>query len=238
MPGLALALVIGTTTVFATNAASAANASSDDTNYSNPSNSFAPAATAHPPLLEDPLVSSDNESVSNNTNSSNEEVDEINPADVQVNTADPTPAVSPKNISPESVVGEGAAPQPSNATNDDTGSQEPAPTDNDSSTQEPAPVSENTGKETDESSFYVFPVNKSGETYGSMSSCAQGQRAPDLTAAIGTEGQSGYIRRTEWERLPEPTTPEEAATYMEKLKTLPTEWTIPLYDQEALRNGE
>lgn len=40
----------------------------------------------------------------------------------------------------------------------------------------------------------TLPVTSHGETYGSLSTMSESEQHPDLVAAIGTEGQSGYVR--------------------------------------------
>lgn len=209
---LSLVLVIGTTTVFATNAANATDASSSDTNYSDPSNSVAPEATATIPV--------DNESDANNFNNSNEKVEETNPAAVPVGIADTTTTASPQNDSTKNSSESPAAEQPNSTTKDDTVSQTPAPANQDS------------GKGTNDNSSYVYPVNKNGETYGSS---AYGN--PDLILTYDTKFGNCYIRARD---IPgaNVSTPEEATAYMAYMKSLPTHIMVTLYDQDDNVIGE
>jgi len=77
-----------------------------------------------------------------------------------------------------------------------------------------------------------YPRNSKGETYGNNSLAQALGYEPDLVAALGTEGQSGYIRERD---IPgaDVSNPEEAAEYMEWRKTQPSIIMIPLYDQEG-----
>lgn len=43
----------------------------------------------------------------------------------------------------------------------------------------------------------ALPVNSRGETYGTLSAALETGKHPDLVAAMGTEGQSGYVRYEE-----------------------------------------
>jgi beta-lactamase regulating signal transducer with metallopeptidase domain len=82
-----------------------------------------------------------------------------------------------------------------------------------------------------------YPRNSKGETYGDDFMCQVMGYQPDLVAALGTEGQNGYIRESE---IPgeDVTTLEEAAEHMAYMSTLPPYIMIPLYDQEGNVIGE
>jgi hypothetical protein len=160
-------------------------------------------------VFENPLVLSDNEG--------------IPPSVAPAGTTETAPTASPQNGSTENGTDVAEPKQPSSTTNENN------------TDQELALASTDNGGETDDSSTFVFPVNKNGETYGSG---AHGGK-PDLIAAVGTEGQSGYIRERD-----EPgshiivNTPEDVAKYVEYMKTLPSVIMIPLYDQEGNVIGE
>lgn len=83
----------------------------------------------------------------------------------------------------------------------------------------------------------AYPRNSKGETYGNVFMQQALGCAPDLVAATGTAGQSGYIRESDSPGA-NVSTLEEAAEYMEWLKTQPTTIMIPLYDQEGNVIGE
>lgn len=75
-----------------------------------------------------------------------------------------------------------------------------------------------------------FPKNSLGETYGNGLMMNQVGRAPDLLAAIGTNGQRGYIRRTD-EHPDGLDTPEQVLAWQE---SLPADiMDIPLRDFEG-----
>lgn len=81
-----------------------------------------------------------------------------------------------------------------------------------------------------------YSVNSKGETYGSSLLTSVVGVKPDLEAAIGTEGQNGYIRErdTIWGKWKDSIrTPQDALRYMEYLDTQPSEYLIPLYDFEG-----
>ena len=82
-----------------------------------------------------------------------------------------------------------------------------------------------------------YPVNSRGETYGSETLAGIVGHGPDLIAAVGTEGESGYIRAADLNR-PEINTPEEAMAYMETILAGPSEKLIPLYDSEGVQIGQ
>jgi hypothetical protein len=68
-----------------------------------------------------------------------------------------------------------------------------------------------------------FPVNENGLTYGSG---GFGANNPDLILAIGIDGTTGYVLRTDLEGtgpLVRPNNPEEALRYMEELDRLAEE---------------
>lgn len=79
-----------------------------------------------------------------------------------------------------------------------------------------------------------YPVNRNGKTYGSILSKETTGYEPSLIAALGTEGQEGYVRREDLQG-PEIRTPEEAVAYMQ---TRPESYTIPLYDLQEKVIGE
>ena len=81
-----------------------------------------------------------------------------------------------------------------------------------------------------------YPTNSKGETYGSETLTPIVGHGPDLIAAVGTEGESGYIRATDLNR-PEINTPEEAMAYMKALLAGPSEKLIPLYNSEGEQIG-
>lgn len=88
-----------------------------------------------------------------------------------------------------------------------------------------------------------YARNSKGETYGSSALSELLGFEPDLSAAIGTEGQRGYIRETDnlWGQFNSKTpikSPEDALHYMEFLKTQPNEYMVPLYDSEGNVIGE
>lgn len=80
-----------------------------------------------------------------------------------------------------------------------------------------------------------YPVNSRGETYGSHMPEVYGC-SPDLIAALGTNGEEGYVRNSELNDSGYPGgvhSPEEALAYMEWLETQPATRYIPLYDCEG-----
>jgi hypothetical protein len=68
-----------------------------------------------------------------------------------------------------------------------------------------------------------FPTNANGMTYGSGLSPGRG---PDLVAAYGTHGQSGYVRRADL-NSPKPTALVTTGTFEEP-------HSIPLYAQDGV----
>jgi len=85
-----------------------------------------------------------------------------------------------------------------------------------------------------------YSRNSKGETYGIIGDDGKGGVKLDLLAAIGTEGQDGYIRLRDthggdWRDI---RNPEEALRYMESLEGKPEEYLIPLYDCEGNVIGE
>lgn len=88
-----------------------------------------------------------------------------------------------------------------------------------------------------------YARNSKGETYGSSALSELLGFEPDLSAAVGTEGQHGYIREEDslWGQFNSKTpikSPEDAMRYMEWLKTQPDEYMVPLYDSEGNVIGE
>ena len=60
--------------------------------------------------------------------------------------------------------------------------------------------------------------------------------SPDLILAMGTNGEEGYVRKSELDDSGYPggvNNPEEALAYMEWLETQPATRNIPLYDCEG-----
>jgi hypothetical protein len=77
----------------------------------------------------------------------------------------------------------------------------------------------------------VFPVNKNGETYGSLAKVNSPGQEPDLVMAIGVDGTRGYVKYVDLNGK-QPRTPEEAiALQNSRLKEGPK--TIPLYDVDG-----
>lgn len=79
-----------------------------------------------------------------------------------------------------------------------------------------------------------YPRNSRGETYGNHFMAQELGYEADLQAAVGTEGQEGYVRRED-RQGPKIRTPEEAVAYM---KSRPDSWKIPLYDFQGNVIGE
>lgn len=78
-----------------------------------------------------------------------------------------------------------------------------------------------------------YPRNSSGETYGPEGGGIYGLaaavgEAPALTAAVGTNGEHGYIRRSDESSLPHDLPADQC----------PHTFTIPLYDCEGTVIGE
>lgn len=66
---------------------------------------------------------------------------------------------------------------------------------------------------------YEYPINENGQTYGlDWMGDNYEEHAPDLIAAIGVNGKSGYVKRTDLEdgEGANVNTPEEAVAYMER----------------------
>ena len=72
-----------------------------------------------------------------------------------------------------------------------------------------------------------YPKNSNGESYGATTLAGYVGYSPDLVSARGTQGESGYIRDSEIETLPD--LPEQDC---------PHEFMIPLYDSEGVVIGE
>lgn len=73
-----------------------------------------------------------------------------------------------------------------------------------------------------------YSINKYGETYGSAMYAQILNEEPDLILAVGTNGETGYVRSSDLN--PEFTSPETAAEYTE---SLPQTYTIPLYKSDG-----
>ena len=71
------------------------------------------------------------------------------------------------------------------------------------------------------------PRNSTGESYGPSSLANYVGYNPDLTAALGTRGEAGYVRDADSAALP--SLPAE---------TCPHEFMVPLYDSEGTVIGE
>lgn len=198
---LAIALVIGTTAAFATNAASAEE--------------------------EHPANASELSSQSVTPEKGEETPPVAEPAD----TADKDTAGSP-----QSDLLEGSA-QPSSTTDKGDRTQEPALSEEGTDAHTSTSESEDSGVKADDGTYVAYPVNQNGETYGNDLMAQNLGYEPDLMAAIGTEGQEGYVREEDFPGA-DVTTPEKAVAYMEHLKSLPSPHTIPLYDQEGDVIGE
>lgn len=68
-------------------------------------------------------------------------------------------------------------------------------------------------------------INSSGETYGSLASIKDGEKEPDLIAALGIDGTEGYIRNSDLNKdLPK--SPEEAVLYTKSRKNRETHTLI------------
>lgn len=75
-----------------------------------------------------------------------------------------------------------------------------------------------------------YPKNQNGETYGSLLDAPSPDLDPDLIAAIGVDGTEGYVRATELNSGPHPTSPDKTVAYMKALESAPySVRTIPLY---------
>ena len=82
-----------------------------------------------------------------------------------------------------------------------------------------------------------WPRNSAGEPYGFDYQAAAARAIGielDLRAAVGTEGQDGYMRMSDtiWGQWTI-NTPEDAMRYMAYLYTQPEEYFVPLYDLEG-----
>ena len=78
-----------------------------------------------------------------------------------------------------------------------------------------------------------FPQNANGETYGNALMIEALGRYPDLQAAIGTEGQAGYVRTADLDH-PEFSKPQEAVEWQ---LSQPTMSYVPLYDFQGNEIG-
>lgn len=72
-----------------------------------------------------------------------------------------------------------------------------------------------------------FPKNIHGETYGNGLMAIEVGQEPDLMAAIGTDGQKGYVRTSELDSSAACQTPEEALAWQ---LSQPNSYYVPLYD--------
>lgn len=88
-----------------------------------------------------------------------------------------------------------------------------------------SPVDQRLAKETLVDGDY--PKNSSGESYGIRLLSSFVGYVPDLVSAVGTQGESGYIRMAETKTLP-----------MLLEKDCPHEFIVPLYDSEGTAIGE
>lgn len=79
----------------------------------------------------------------------------------------------------------------------------------------------------------AFPRNINGETYGNALMAEEVGRKPDLQAAIGTEGQAGYVRTSDFNH-PEFQTPQEAFEWQ---LSQPATSYVPLYDFQGKEIG-
>lgn len=87
-----------------------------------------------------------------------------------------------------------------------------------------------------------YRINESGQTYGSIDPMMNPeQEPPQLIAAIGVDGTNGYVKHDDLNKN-QPTNPDEAIKYMEKLETAVgkarnsgSEYSelIPLYDSDG-----
>lgn len=82
-----------------------------------------------------------------------------------------------------------------------------------------------------------YPKNSSGESYGSIKFANFVGYNPDLIAAQGSKGESGYIRNSD-RRDYGLETLEDVQAYMDWLEAHPGPLTIPLYDSEGRVIGE
>ena len=78
----------------------------------------------------------------------------------------------------------------------------------------------------------AYPVNSRGMTYGSLLLAYDIGEKPDLIAAVGTEGQQGYVLREDFD--PQFYTQEAARAYAQHLKQ---DNLIPLYSLDGERIG-
>lgn len=86
-----------------------------------------------------------------------------------------------------------------------------------------------------------YPVNASGQTYGSAQWADTWEDRPELIAAVGRHGTEGYLCAADL-TAGEPTSPAEALARMEQYEALSADWdgqspivvrTIPLYDADG-----
>jgi hypothetical protein len=74
-----------------------------------------------------------------------------------------------------------------------------------------------------------YEVNRSGDSFGSLSQASVDEDAPDLIAAIGTKGERGYVRSSDL-ILPLPKSPTEA---LQRQAEVPKARTLALYDKDG-----
>ncbi|WP_298021532.1 hypothetical protein [uncultured Dysosmobacter sp.] len=79
-----------------------------------------------------------------------------------------------------------------------------------------------------------FPKNIHGETYGNGLMAIEVGQEPDLMAAIGTDGQKGYVRTSELDSSAVCQTPEEALAWQ---LSQPDSYYVPLYDFQGNEIG-
>lgn len=74
-----------------------------------------------------------------------------------------------------------------------------------------------------------YPMNASGETYGSLLYATSPETEPNLVKAMGVDGTIGYVRNVDLNGVP-PKTPEEAIAQQEKMSDTKR---IPLYKSDG-----
>jgi len=79
-----------------------------------------------------------------------------------------------------------------------------------------------------------FPKNIHGETYGNGLMAIEVGQEPDLLAAIGTDGQQGYVRTSELDSSKLCQTPEEVLAWQ---LSQPDSYYVPLYDFQGNEIG-
>ncbi len=82
--------------------------------------------------------------------------------------------------------------------------------------------------------YVAYEVNDNGETFGSSAKASAYEAWPDLTAAVGDNGVSGYIRTSE-AMGKEPSSPEEAIMIQqERINNGDTKRIISLFDKDGV----